>query len=179
MTPNDYIQLKAFARVDGLWLALLWIASFSFYILGLATPGYSLLALLLAFSTPLLVWKRLKNFRDFGLDGHISFLRGWAYIILLFFYGSLLFAIAQFCYFYYLDQGYLLSMYTQMISLPENAAVIKEAGLQQMLDEALNTLGAMRPIDLSLNMLTTNMMLGVIVGMPIAGLLQRKVNVES
>lgn len=179
MALNDYIQLKAFARADGLWLALLWIASFVFYLLGLATPGYSIVALLLAFATPILVWKRLKNFRDYGLEGSISFLRGWAYVVLLFFYGSLLFAIAQFCYFNFLDQGYLLGMYAKMMELPENAEVIKQAGMQQVVEDALNTLGAMRPIDLSLNMLTTNLMLGVLVGLPIAGLLQRKVGAKS
>ncbi|MCR5270912.1 MAG: DUF4199 domain-containing protein [Prevotella sp.] len=179
MTPTDYIQLKAFARADGLWLALLWIASFAFYILGLATPGYSLAALLLAFATPILVWKRLKNFRDYGLEGHISFLRAWAYIIMSFFYGSLLFAIAQFCYFNFMDQGYLLAMYAKMMELPENAEVIKQAGMQQMVDEALNRLGSLRPIDLSLNLLTTNMMMGVVMGLPIAGLLQRKASVNS
>ena len=35
MTAPEYIQLKAYARQDGFFLALLWTASFACYILGI------------------------------------------------------------------------------------------------------------------------------------------------
>ena len=47
MTPAEYIQLKAFARQDGALLFLLWIASFACYIIGISSPLYATVALVL------------------------------------------------------------------------------------------------------------------------------------
>ena len=46
MTPEEYIQLKAFARQDGAMLSLLWIGSFACYIKGLSSPTLAFAALL-------------------------------------------------------------------------------------------------------------------------------------
>ena len=81
MTPSEYVQLKAFARIDGLRLSLLWMAIFALYIVGLTSPGYGLAAMILIIITPFFVGSRLRRFRDDGLEGTISFLRGLAYIV--------------------------------------------------------------------------------------------------
>jgi len=46
-------------------------------------------------------------------------------------------------------------------------------GMTETLDESLAMLGQMRPIDLSLNMLTTNIMLGMLLGLPIAAMIRK------
>ena len=48
MTAPEYIQLKAYARQDGFFLALLWIASFVFYIMGLTNQMLGMAAIMLA-----------------------------------------------------------------------------------------------------------------------------------
>ena len=35
MTAEEYIQLKAFARIDGALLSVMWIASFALYVIGM------------------------------------------------------------------------------------------------------------------------------------------------
>ena len=173
MTAPEYIQLKAFARIDGAMLSLLWIASFALYVVGISSPGYGLAAIILAIVTPFFVGSRLRHFRDDGLEGTISFMRGWVYTILVFFYGGLLFALAQWAYLTYMDQGYLLKAITEALNTPETAAAMKQMGMTESLDESLSMLSQMRPIDLSLNMLTTNILIGVIVGLPIAAILHK------
>jgi hypothetical protein len=174
LTAPEYIQLKAFARIDGVWLSLLWIATFALYIMGLRSPGFGLAAMILVVITPFFVGSRLRHFRDEGLAGTISFLRGWAYTVYVFFYGGLLFALAQWAYLTYMDQGYLMYSITEALSSPETADALKQMGMAETLDESLAMLGQMRPIDLSLNMLTTNIMLGMLLGLPIAAVLQRR-----
>ena len=174
MTPAEYIQLKAFARIDGLWLSLMWMASFACYVAGISMPLLSAVALVLIASTPFFVGRRLRLFRDYGLEGSISFLRAWGYVIMMFFYGALLFAAAQYVYFKFLDQGYLLAMFSKMMSRPENVEMLKQMGMTDTVNESLSLLSSMRPIDLVLNMLTTNIMIGMVVGIPIAALLQKK-----
>lgn len=173
MSPIEYVQMKAFARIDGLLLAVLWVFSFVCYVVGLSNPLLSVLAMLLAVSTPFVVAKRLRKFRDVALQGSISLMRGWAFVVFVFFYGSILFALVLYAYFAYIDHGYVIQNLLQMLNAPETAEVISQYGLSESMNISLEQLQSMRPIDLSLNILTSNIMLGIILGFPI-GLMMRK-----
>jgi len=174
VTSSEYIQLKAFARIDGVWLSLLWMGAFALYIMGLRSPGYGFAAMAMAVATPFFVGSRLRRFRDESLAGTISFLRGWAYTVYVFFYGGLLFALAQWAYLTFMDQGYMMNTIAETLSAPETAEALKKMGMTETLNESLDMLGQMRPIDLSLNMLTTNIMIGMLLGLPIAAIIQRR-----
>jgi len=173
LTAPEYIQLKAYARIDGAMLSVLWLVSFCCYILGISSPFYGLLAFGFALMTPIYVGSRLKRFRDNGLDGVVSLLRGWAYVVLVFFYGGILFAIGQFVYFAYVDHGYLLLSIAKMLSAPETAQALQQMGMTVQVDEALHMMGTMRPIDIVLSILTNNIIIGIVTGLPIAALMQR------
>lgn len=174
MTPAEYLQLKAFARVDGAWLAILWIVSFGCYVAGFAQPIYGMAALILMVATPFYVTKRLRRFRDEDRNGAISWLRGWAFVILVFFYAGILLALAQYVYFAYIDQGYMLSSFTTALQSEESQQMIKAYGMQQTVEESLSMMADMRPIDYALNVLTMNISIGIVIGMPIAAFIQKK-----
>ena len=176
MTAAEYQQLKAYSRIDGLWLAVLWTVSFACYVLSFRYPGASVLAFLAVVGTPFFAARRLRLFRDNVLDGTISFLRGWGHVMLSFFYASLLFAVVQFAYFMWIDGGTFLSTLTDMFSAPEVRKTLEANGMIQTIEESLTVLRQMRPIDLSLNIMTTNMLIGVVLGLPIAAVMQRKVS---
>ena len=127
----------------------------------------------MAVVTPFFVGSRLRRFRDDGLQGSISFMRGWAYTILVFFYGGLLFALAQWAYLTYVDQGYLLKTITQMLASPETSEALRQMGMSDTLYESLDIMKEMRPIDLSLNMLSKNIVIGMVLGLPIAAVTKR------
>ena len=173
MTAIEYKQLKAFARVDGALLAVLMITCFACYVAGLTSPLYGILSIIAVAMMPFFASIRLKRFRDTGLEGSISFMRGWAYICLMFFYAGLLFALAQYAYLTYMDKGYLVMTITNMLALPENAEVIKQMGMADQVNESIHLLQAMRPIDFALNMLTTIIMGGIMLGLPIAAIMRR------
>ena len=69
----------------------------------------------------------------------------------------------------------MLSVITGMMSDPQNAELIKQLGMSDQVNESLHVLQTMRPIDFALEMLTTLLMVGVMLGVPIAALVQRKV----
>ena len=179
MTPAEYVQLKAFARVDGATLALLWTASFVCYVVGLASPTYTMIALVLMAVTPFFAGRRLRKFRDNDRNGVISLMRGWAFVILMFFYAAILLALVQYVYFAFIDKGYLMASFTQMLSSQESKSMLEQYGLQQAVSESLQQMGEMRPIDYALNVLTVNISLGIVLGLPIAALMQRRVQVKS
>ena len=143
--------------------------------MGITNPVYSMTALMLMVATPFYVCRRLRRFRDEDRQGVISFGRGWAYSILVFFYAAILLAVAQYVYFAYMDQGYLLSKFSTALSSPESQQMIRQYGLQQAMDDGMKMMQEMRPIDYALNVLTVNISLGIILGVPIAALMRRKI----
>ena len=179
MTAPEYIQLKAYARQDGFFLALLWIASFVFYIMGLTNQMLGMAAIMLAVATPFFVAGRLRRFRDEGREGVISFRRGYAYTILVFFYGAVLLAVAQFLYFAYFDNGDLLSSFSKIVSSSEGQALLKEYGMTKMMNESLTEMSSVRPIDYALNILTVNIMVGFVLGVPIGLAMYRTTRKET
>jgi len=93
----------------------------------------------------------------------------------VFFYGGVLFAVAQYLYFAFMDQGFLLSQFSRMMNTDEARQMLQQYGMTEMMDESLQQMAATRPIDYALNMLTINISLGFILGIPISLLKQRTV----
>ena len=137
-------------------------------------PTLGMMSILLMFISPFYVARRLRRFRDKVREGIISFARGYAYVILIFFYSGLLFAVAQYVYFSYMDHGFLLAKFTEIANAPESI----QLGLKDLMMQSLNEMASMRPIDFSLNVLTLIIMAGFFLGLPIAALMQ-KVKVKS
>ncbi len=179
MTAPEYLQLKAFARQDGALLALLWVFTFLLYIIGINNQMLGLAAFMLMIYTPIFVGGRLGKFRDYGREGLISFRRGYAYTVFVFFYGGVLFAIAQYLYFAFIDNGYLLSQFSKMVTSDEARQMLQQYGMTEMMDESLKEMSGIRPIDYALNMLTINISLGFILGVPISLVMQRSVRSEK
>ena len=175
MTPEEYKQLKAFARQDGALLSLLWIGALICYIQGMTSPIMGTLALMLIIASPFFAASRLRHFRDYARKGVISFRRGFAYFVLIFFYAGLLLAAALYVYFAFIDKGYLLMKLTEMMSSEEGKQAMQAAGMAEQMREGLKQLSEMRPIDYALNMLSFNIITGIFLGLPIAALMQRQV----
>ena len=91
----------------------------------------------------------------------------------MFFYGAVLLAVAQFVYFAYLDNGYLLSTYSKIVSSSEGHELIKQYGMSQMVNDSLSEMASLRPIDFALNILTVNIIIGFVLGVPIGLVMQR------
>ena len=131
--------------------------------------------MLLMVVSPFFAAGRLRHFRDYAREGIITFSRGYAYTILIFFYAGLLLAAAIFIYFSFIDDGYLLGKLTSTLHSAEGKKMIEVYGIGREMEEGLKTLHAMRPIDFAVNMLTINITAGILLGVPIAALTQRSV----
>ena len=156
-------------------LSLLWIGSFACYIKGLSSPTLAFAALLLMTLSPFFAASRLRHFRDYAREGFITFKRGYAYTVMSFFYAGLLMAAAIYVYFEFMDNGYLLSVYSSVMDSEEGKRVLEMSGMKEQMMQGLQDLYEMRPIDYAVNMLTAIITAGFVLGLPIAALLQRKV----
>lgn len=174
MTTQEYIQLRAFARVDGTYVGILWIASFACYLGGLSSPMLGLVGGILAVASPFFAAKRLIKFRDDIRDGEISGRRSMLYYALMFFYASLLFALAQYLYFAFLDGGYLMREYTSMLSSPEMKQAMQAYGMTaDQLMEGLTEFANTSPIMTALNIMTMNITIGLIFSLPVSFITRR------
>ena len=174
MTPEEFVQLKAFARQDGALLSGLWIGALICYVQGMVNPVMGILAVLLIIASPFYAASRLRHFRDYAREGLISFRRGYAYTVLIFFYAGLLLAVALYVYFAFLDNGYLLGKLMEIMNTEEGRKTMQHYGMAEQMNESLKQMSQMRPIDFALNMLTFNIGTGFLLGLPIAALMQRQ-----
>lgn len=157
------IQLKAFARQDGFLLFLLWIASFAVIVNNPTSSWGSLLAM----ATPFYVGYLLARFRNFALDGVISFRRALAFSLYTFFYASLLFAVAQFVYFRYLDNGTFMTMLLTSVKALE--PVYRAQGISMSeLQQSLSMIGQLTPVETAFIFMMQNILIGAILSFPIA-----------
>lgn len=164
------IQVKAFARQYGLVLAGLWIASFLSIMLMPGTPLGNLLAL----ATPFLVGYLLVRFRNYALDGLISFRRGLVFSMYTFFYASLIFAVFQYVYFRYLDHGTMMNMLLGSVKMLEPAYTANGITKNE-LDMGIAAIQQLSPIELALVFMMQNLFFGVLMSFPIALFCRRSV----
>lgn len=163
INQQDFIQLKAFARQDGALTGLLWTVAFALSMKVPEGPWGNLLAL----SSPFFVGWRLTSFRNSALNRIISFRRAFAYSVYTFFYASLIFAIAQYVYFRYLDNGLFGTMLANSLQMLE--PVYEQSGIdKQELQETAKLMMAMKPIQWAFMFMIQNMLLGIFLAFPIA-----------
>ena len=157
ITPQALIQLKAFARIDGFVLSVVWLMSMWLYI---KVPGNAFGPLLML-STPFFLTWRLCSFRDKALDGHISARRSIAYSCYTVFYASLIFAVGQYVYFRYLDNGdFLKLLNTGKEIINSNSQTFGMATGD--VDLAVETVSLMTPIELVFSFMMNKLVIGAV-----------------
>jgi hypothetical protein len=98
----------------------------------------------------------------------------------VFFYGGVLFALAMYLYLTFMDHGYLMSQMSKVLTSEEAQQAMQQYGMTEMMNESLSQMAQIRPIDYALDILTLNITLGFILGVPISLVLQRsQTNVVS
>lgn len=175
MTREDYRQLQAFARVDGVWVAVLWTVSFACFVWQFQMPLFSFVSLLIGAGSLIFASLRTRRFRDSVRSGHITFGQAFFYGMLIYLYASLLFAFAQFIYFRFMDGGYMMSRYTAIMQTDEFAQMMRFNGLKENdMQIAMDNLAALRPIEIAMQFFTLDIIMGLCISLPIALIIKKK-----
>ncbi len=156
-------QVKAYARQEGIVLALLWLASMWLVI---ESPESSWGSLLMV-CTPFFVGWRLMTFRNKVLDGLISYRRGLCFSCYVFLYASILFALGQYLYFRFLDDGKFMAMIHK--TLETIRPVYEQNGMDmESLDTAEKVLEMMSPMQVVMTFMMQNLVAGLVMSLVIA-----------
>ncbi len=180
MNRENLMQLSAYARVDGGWVGGVWIISFFLFIGAFKSALLGNLSFLLGLVSLYVYGRRLRAFRNNALDGEMSMLRAYTHGLFTFFYAAVLMAGAQFLYFQFFDHGYVMSAYMATLQKPEFKDLMTLNGISAKdLDMAITGLQAMRPIDITLQFLFSNLLLGAVLSLPFAAIMSRRKRVGT
>ncbi len=174
---NRTKQMKAFARVDGAYLGLIWIAAFTFFVLQYSNPLLGTVSMLLSIMSLFFVYKRIVKFRKDICDNEIPFSRAYIYSLLMFFYASLIMGLAQYIYFKFIDGGFIINTYSELIATPEYQQMSKAYGMSaQDMKEAIDVMSKVRPVDIVLNFMSMNIFGSVFLSFPLAFMARKNKN---
>ena len=174
MIYEDFKQLTAYTRYDGIYLAIIWVASFA-CLLGMSVlPVLAQFSFLLSLSTPFFVAYRLKIFREEGRNGVISFRRSLFYCVRVFFNAAIIFSLLQWLYMQFLDNGKLLMMVTNIYSSNEGKSFLAAIGMPY--EQFLATLPEVfQPYSLASSSFVYAVILGGLCSLFIAAIMSKKV----
>ena len=174
MINEDFKQLTAYARYDGIYLAIIWAASFACLLGMTVLPVLAQFSFLLSLSTPFFVAYRLKVFREEGRNGVISFRRALFYCLRVFFNSAIIFSLLQWLYMEYLDKGKLLMMVTNIYSSNEGKSLLAAIGIPyKQFITALSE--SFQPFSLAASSFVYAVILGGLFSLFIAAIMSKKV----
>lgn len=163
MNITALIQVKAFARQDGALLTLLWTVSFLSFMYAPNSGIGNLMALL----TPVAIIWRMVSFRNYALDGVMSYKRALAYTMYVFFYASIAFALVQFLYLKFIDQGQMNFFLSQ--SFNAVTPIWEQQGLsEEEINEYCSLILGFTPLNKTFIFMMENMFTGLICSFIIA-----------
>ncbi|MDY6130203.1 MAG: DUF4199 domain-containing protein [Prevotella sp.] len=171
---QNFEQVQAFARIDGALMAALWVASFACFIGNFSYPLLGTVGFFIGGASLVYNTLRLKNFRDHVLEGIISFRKAFSYSLLTYLYASLLFAVGQYVYFQFIDNGFLVSRYTAIMSMDEFKQMMSVYGMTASdMQMVIGNLTQLRPIEIVFQFFTMNVLMGVFITPPVALIMKR------
>ncbi|MBO4851314.1 MAG: DUF4199 domain-containing protein [Prevotella sp.] len=169
MTSEQKLQLRAFARWDGARLGMMWVASFALFVASFSYPFCGILWMATMVATPFLVASLTRAYSEQTPEKHVSYSMAFSHSSRTVFYASLILAIAQWVYFQFMDNGFLINTYAAILTDKENAQRLATMGYtKEMIGQMLDAFRALRPIDIVLQMMFLNMVAGLIISITTA-----------
>lgn len=160
----DPKQARAFAGQYGAVIGAMCIVSFGCYIAGLASPLLGQVALFVGGASVYVCGRLIRRYRH--RISEMGFWRCWWMAYLIYMYAILLTALGQFIYFRFIDNGFMARQIENMITRPEMAEALQimspDGSIQQMLDNTLMQLQTMSAADFTLNLLFSNILIGIV-----------------
>lgn len=162
MTNFNYKQARNQAGTYGFVIGSLWIASFGCYMAGLTTPFLSHLCIILGLFSPFVAAMLIRKYKH--SVAILNFWKTWWMALLIFMYATLLTAAGQYVYFRFIDNGRMLNAYTTLFESPEYQELLQQATPngegKEILSQALELMGSMTPIELTFELMFSNLILG-------------------
>lgn len=128
----------------------------------------------LTLCVPFMGYGYAKMYRDRVCGGSIGFGHAWVFTVFMYMFAALLVAVAHYVYFRFIDNGYMVDMCEKMIDEVSRSNV---PGMEMYIAtyrEALDAARSVTPIEITLQMISTNVFWGTILAIPTALFVMKK-----
>lgn len=189
MDPNlDFQQfrerLSRMRKVSmrlGTMVGIYYALKFCLFPLSFSHAFAGLLFIVLTVLVPFVVGALVKRYRlSLPEEAQMTYPHAWSFTLRVFFFASLLAVVAHYVYFAYIDHGALLQAVTdsldQMSALQVEGVTDQVTWQKQMetFRESFESVAALTPIQLTMELFVNNLFWGFILALPIAALNAKK-----
>lgn len=166
--------MNKYAMQFGTYMGIFWIIKFALFPFAFTIPFFDFLFLVLTVTTPFLGYYFARNYRNRVCDGGISFTHAWIFTSFMYMFAALLTAVGHFIYFRFIDNGYIASSYLEKLHEPVIKQQVVGDTLKQC-EEAVNLFSSLRPIEITMELLSFDVIFGALLAFPIAFFVKKKV----
>ena len=160
------------------------IGKFCLFPMSLHSTMAALLFLSLTLMVPYLIYRLTQRYRDLYCGGQIDFARAFIFSMYTLCFGALLASAAHYIYFAYIDNGAMVGALMQSVEQLQgvdlttlegnNAEAITQFNQYiEIMQQTIQQIQAMKPIDLTIGMLSNNISWSIILSLPIAFLVRK------
>lgn len=160
--------MQRYAMLFGTYMGGYWILKFILFPLGLTVPFLSFLFIGLTLGVPFMGYYYARMYRNRICKGYINFPHAWMFTVFMYLFASLLTAVAHYIYFRFIDHGFVISTLETQINLLAQSGVPGIQTYTDMYKDTLETVRTLTPIDLTIQMISSNVFLGSLLAIPTA-----------
>lgn len=150
----------------GLVLGGYWVFKYLFFMLGVFIPFLSVIYWGLSLVVPFLAYMLTKRYRD-EIGGRIGFLHAWQFGILLYFFAATVVSLVHFVFYQYVADPNMLSD-----TIEQTARLLKEMNAGEEMIQSVRQIN-LTPIHMAIQGIFNNVFYGIILSVPVAGLLSK------
>lgn len=167
------ISNQSAAMELGLIMGIFMIIKFCFYIIGFNHPFLQLVFIVSTLLMPYVAYRLMVLVRNKIYNGILNFSKSFGICFSMHLYASLLVAVAHYVYFHYLDQGKLIANYKEAVDMLAmvNQSVTQDSVTQ--LKDILDLLGNMSALDITMQLMSNNVLYAIIISLPLALLVKK------
>ena len=168
-SETNYANMGSSAHIDGAKLGILWVFSFALFVGNFSFPICGLLWISTMIFIPFYLGMLTRSYAEKTAQGQIGYWRAYLYSVMVVFYASLIFAIAQWAYFEWIDHDMIINRYLTMLTDPDFKKALDAMGYPKDTATSLSKMiRELRPIDIAIQIMWSNILAGLIMSLTIA-----------
>lgn len=166
--------LNKYAMQYGTCMGIFWIIKFAFFPLGFIIPFLEFFFLLLTILVPFVGYYFTRTYRDKCCNGSISFGHAWLFTTFLYMFTALLTSVGHYIYFRFIDNSFIVNSYLEMLKEVNKADMASLGSSFKQLEETVKMIGALSPIQMTMQLLSSNVIYGAILALPTAFFVKKR-----